>query len=56
MDWKKYVKEDKKMVIKKNRVLIGNAEKIIKLIGWKPSVSFKDMIKMLVDKEMQHAL
>ena len=54
LDWKKYVKEDKKIISKKSLVLIGKSNKLKKATGWKPTVDFKKMIKILVEKELNN--
>lgn len=52
LDWKKYVKENKAIIKKRNNILIGNSSKLRKETGWKPTVTFKEMIKKLLEKEM----
>ncbi|QQG52625.1 MAG: GDP-mannose 4,6-dehydratase [Candidatus Falkowbacteria bacterium] len=49
LDWKKYVREDKKIISEKRKVLIGDAGKLKTATGWKPSVSFAEMIKEIIN-------
>ncbi len=35
--------------------LCGDAEKARRELGWEPRVSFKDLVKMMVDADMQLA-
>jgi GDPmannose 4,6-dehydratase len=48
LDWKKYVEEDKKIITKSYVTLVGNPQKLMRTTGWRPSVDFKAMIKLLL--------
>ena len=48
LDWKKYVEEDATIISKSGATLIGNPEKLVRVTGWKPSVDFSEMIKLLL--------
>ncbi len=48
LDWEIFVKEDRNIVRKKNFCRIGNPEKLKRITGWKPSVSFKEMVRMFL--------
>lgn len=53
LDWTKYVREDSSIITKQNKKkLLGNFEKLNKTTGWKPSVTFKEIIKILVESEL----
>jgi len=54
LDWKKYVKLDKRYK-RPNEVpfLLGDASKI-KKIGWKPKMKFKDIVHAMIDYDMAH--
>jgi GDPmannose 4,6-dehydratase len=43
LDWKKFVVEDKSLIVRKKPVLIGDNTKLLST-GWVPKVSFEDMI------------
>ena len=47
LDWKKYVKEDPGIMTRKRKTLIGNPQKLMDTTGWRPTVDFKGMIKLL---------
>ena len=51
LDWKRYVEEDRSIIAKKNCCRIGNPRKLMGKTGWKPSVSFREMIKLLLADE-----
>lgn len=48
LDWKIYVKEKPNIVCKKNFFRVGNSAKLKRATGWKPSVDFKKMVKLLL--------
>ena len=56
LDWKKYVRIDKRYFrpLEVN-VLQGDYSKAKKKLGWKPKTSFKDLVKIMVDADMQSA-
>lgn len=49
LDWKKYVKEDKKIVAKERPTLAGNYAKLKNATGWKPTTNFPNMIKKIIN-------
>lgn len=53
LDWKKYVVQDPAFY-RPAEVdhLIGDASKARRLLGWKPEVSFAEMVKMMVDSDL----
>jgi len=46
--WELYVKEDRNILCKQNFCRIGNSIKLRRITGWKPSVNFKEMVKLLL--------
>lgn len=53
MDWKKYVKIDKRYFRPAEvDLLIGDAAKAKKKLGWEPKVKFKELVKIMVDADM----
>lgn len=53
LDWKKYVKVDPAFMRPAEvDLLVGDASKAKKILGWKPEVSFEQMIKMMVDSDL----
>lgn len=48
LDWRLYIKEDCGIVRKQNFCRIGNPAKLMRATGWKPSVDFKEMVKLLL--------
>lgn len=51
LDWKEYVEEKGSVIRKKSFCRVGNPEKIMVNLGWKPSVDFNEMIKQLLIDE-----
>jgi len=53
LDWKKYVKIDKKFFRPaETRILLGDYSKARKKLGWEPKVKFKELVKMMVDADL----
>ena len=54
LDWKKHVKIDKALLRPAEvDLLIGDSSKALRELGWKPTVSFEQMIKLMVDKDIE---
>lgn len=54
LDWQKYVKQDPKFLRPAEvDLLIGDPSKAQKKLGWKPKVSFEQMIQMMVDADVE---
>ena len=54
LDWKKYVKSDRKFFrpLELDH-LRGNAKKAAKHLKWKPKITFKKLVKMMVDADLK---
>jgi len=53
LDWKQYVEVDPKLVRPAEvDYLCGDASKAHKLLGWKPQVTFDQLVKMMVDADL----
>lgn len=53
-NWKKYVEFDANLTRPAEvDLLLGDASKIKRLTGWKPKVTFKGLIKLMVDDEIK---
>lgn len=54
LDWKKYVYQDPRFMRPAEvDQLIGNASKAHDKLGWKPSVDFPGLVKMMVDADLE---
>ena len=54
LDWKKYIKIDPKLVRPAEvDILLGDPSYARKKLGWKPEVKFEDLIKMMVDADLE---
>ncbi len=54
LDWEKYVVVDRKLLRPAEvDFLVGNPAKAKKKLGWKPEVSFKQLIEMMVDADIK---
>ena len=49
LDWRNYVEERKGITTKNFFSLVGNSGKLVKKTGWKSSVSFAQMINLLIN-------
>lgn len=47
LNWKEYVQEDKSLIKRKKRALIGDNSKLRKITGWQPNVSFEEMVAIM---------
>lgn len=55
MDWEQYVEVDEKFFRPAEvHQLIGDSSKARKKLSWEPSVSFKELICMMVDSDMEY--
>lgn len=53
LDWEKYVKVDPKFIRPAEvNLLLGDASKARKALGWKPKVSFKELVHMMVESDI----
>ena len=54
LDWKKYVEIDPRYFRPTEvDLLLGDASKAKKLLGWKPQVRFKELVKLMVDADLE---
>jgi GDPmannose 4,6-dehydratase len=54
LEWEKYVKHDPRYERPAEvDVLIGDASKAKKVLGWEPKVRFKDLVRIMVDADME---
>lgn len=54
LDWKKYVVIDKNFYRPAEvNILLGDYTKARKKLGWKPTVKFKELVKMMVDADIK---
>lgn len=53
-NWKKYVKTSKEFIRPAEvDFLIGDSTKARKILGWEPKISFQDLVKMMVEKDIE---
>ena len=56
LDWKKYVEISPKYFRPAEvDLLIGDSSKACEKLGWKPKVGFKQLVKMMVDADLEKA-
>jgi len=54
LDWEKYVKIDPNLFRPTDvNVLCGDASKAKKILGWNPKIKFKDLVKLMVDADLE---
>lgn len=55
LDYQQYVKTDPKLVRPAEvDLLLGDPSKARKELGWEPKVSFEEMVRMMVDSDLEH--
>jgi len=56
LDWNKYVVVDKRYFRPAEvDLLLGDSAKAKKILGWEPKVKFKELVKIMVDSDLQLA-
>jgi GDPmannose 4,6-dehydratase len=56
LDWKQYVKHDERYERPAEvDLLIGDPTKAKKQLGWEPQVKFKELVKIMVDADLELA-
>ncbi len=54
LDWKQYVVVDQKFIRPAEvNLLLGDASKAQSILGWKPEVSFEELVRMMVKEDMK---
>ena len=54
LDWQQYVKQDPAFFRPAEvDLLVGNADKARKTLGWQPEVDFKQLVTMMVDADLE---
>lgn len=54
LDWEKYVVTDKKFLRPLDvQLLQGDYSKAEKILGWKPKIKFRDLVKLMVQEDIQ---
>jgi GDPmannose 4,6-dehydratase len=53
LDWKQYVKHDPRYERPAEvDILVGDASKVRKALGWEPKVRFQELVRIMVDADM----
>lgn len=55
LDWKSHVEETPSVLQRRRPVLIGDASKLRNATGWKPSVTFPEMVCLLLEAQRKAA-
>lgn len=53
LDYRDYIFIDSNVLNRKNNIRIGSPKKLIKTTGWSPSINFEEMVRKLVDNELE---
>ncbi len=54
LKWKEHVKTDPKFLRPAEvDVLVGDCSKAKKILGWKPKVKFEELVRMMVDADLE---
>ena len=51
LDWKSHVEVAPHLISRQRRCLVGNASRLTAATGWKPSVTFAELVRILVQAE-----
>ncbi|TSC69200.1 MAG: GDPmannose 4,6-dehydratase [Parcubacteria group bacterium Gr01-1014_66] len=55
LDWRKYVRVDDTLMRRDERKgQCGDIRKAKKILGWKPKVTFRELVRMMVDLDMEY--
>ncbi len=49
--WQDHVREDRSLIRRTNQALVGDATKLTRSTGWRPTTSFQDMVLSLLEHE-----
>jgi GDPmannose 4,6-dehydratase len=52
LDWQKHVEIDAALIRAEEDPLRGDAGKAYRILGWKPTVTFEELVKMMVDYDL----
>jgi GDPmannose 4,6-dehydratase len=56
LDWEQYVESDARHIRPAEvDLLLGDASKAKKMLGWEPGVSFQALVEMMVDADLELA-
>jgi len=55
LDWQKYVKLDQRLLRPKGDVslFVGDASKARKILNWKPKISFKEIVRLMLEADLK---
>jgi GDPmannose 4,6-dehydratase len=53
LDWRRYVEVEPAIIGKPRTTLVGDSTKLRTTTGWSPSVTFEQMVELLVDAELR---
>ena len=54
LDWKKYIRVDSRFIRPtETGPLVGNYSKAKRVLGWKPKIKFKKLVKIMVDSHLE---
>ena len=54
LDWKDHIEQDPTQIRPKEvGVLVGDATKAKKILGWEPKVRFRELVQIMVEAEMK---
>lgn len=49
LDWMQYVTENKELLTRKRKAIVGNSEKLKKATGWYAKTGFREMVRKMID-------
>jgi len=55
LEWNKYVREDPSLIARRKKNLTGNSSRLRAATGWRPSVTFPEMVEILLNAQRNAA-
>ncbi len=52
LDWRNHVEERPGLLVRKPAARVGDARRLGEVTGWRPRVSFEEMVRLLVEREL----
>ena len=53
LDWRKYVVQDERFMRPAEvDLLVGDASKAGRLLGWEPTVTFRELVRLMIDADL----
>ncbi len=51
LEWQRHVRQDHTLLVRPHHTLVGDSSRLRERTGWHPSVTFHEMVRLLVESE-----